>query len=150
MPNITFSVTSAVPARNILSALVDFTDKRLDIWRLIDPKIYKLHAQGDHTAEVTEGNNGIWLRERYDWSQEGVVRLEVLDSNIWQTGAIWEYRVSPAEAGGSRTDVSIHGSMKGFKGAIAGLFLSASKGKPFADSLKNTLARLSPEPAASS
>jgi hypothetical protein len=99
-----------VPPGRILAALTDFTDRRFDYWPNLDRRLFQAHATGDTWAEVTEGAafaGGTWERGRCDWSTPGVVRLEVTDSNAFQRGSYWEYRVSPDGRGGSHVELTV-------------------------------------------
>ncbi len=63
-------VDSDVPADLIRLALLDFSERRPDIWPQLDRKTYEVHWIEEMTAELTEGSPfpKVWSRERYDWS----------------------------------------------------------------------------------
>ncbi|HLE99192.1 MAG TPA: hypothetical protein VI540_04790, partial [Gaiellaceae bacterium] len=92
----------------VLSNLVDFGERRPELWPAIDASVYRVHTVGEDWAEVTEGSDvfaGIWARERYDWSSPGVVQATIQDSNVWHPGATWTLLAEPGRNGGSRLAV---------------------------------------------
>jgi hypothetical protein len=83
---------------------------------------------GDDFAEVTEGTNFLgdsWARERYDWSQPGVVRATTIDSNIFRKGS-WQITATPRD-GGSHVEVINDREMKGLKGGVVGVAMRLGK-----------------------
>ena len=81
-------------------ALTVFNDDRARIWRETShPDVYRVHELGPDWADVTEGVPYAWSRERYDWSEPGIITLRQLDSNIAvPSEGLIEYRI---EADGS-------------------------------------------------
>lgn len=98
-------VTHASPEQ-VLEAMTDFTDRRLEIWRTLDPKVYEVRESGDTWAVAREGSphSPYWVVVRYDWSDPHVVRWTELDSNHGdpESGSM---RIQPDESGGSRLHV---------------------------------------------
>jgi hypothetical protein len=91
----------------VLAALVDFTERRPELWTAIDPAVYEVHTVGDRTADVTEGSDvlgGIWAREHYEWDG-ATVRATIVASNLWLPGGTWQATVTADHAGGSRIEV---------------------------------------------
>lgn len=108
MARIVFEVDSPLPPEAVLTHLIDFGDRRPDLWPAIDRRVYRVHAVGDGWADVTEGSDvlgGIWARERYDWSEPGVVTATLQDSNFWHPGGTWQLKAVPGAGGGSRLTV---------------------------------------------
>ena len=84
MAKIHYEADGAVAADRFIAALTDFGPRRPELWPGLDAKFYELHELGDTWADVTEGTDifgGVWARERYDWSEPGVVRLTL--RNRW-------------------------------------------------------------------
>lgn len=109
MARIEFEVDSPLDTETVLSNLVDFGPRRLELWPAIDPKVYEMHELGDCWADVTEGSDvfgGIWARERYDWSEPGIVQATIQESNCWHPGGTWRLRAEPAPGRGSRLTVT--------------------------------------------
>jgi hypothetical protein len=128
MANVEFTLETAVPARAVLAAAVDFGDRRTALWPTIPPEIYRVHDLGDRSAEVTEGSRflgTIWARERYDWSEAGVVRATIVDSNVFRPGGTWELRVNEAD-GRTRIRVRSRRQARGLRGRILGTMLAVA------------------------
>jgi hypothetical protein len=88
---------------------------------------------------------GIWARERYDWSVPGIVTGIVQESNVFQPGGIWEIRVQPVAAGGSRIELTRDRRGKGLKGKTIEGMLSVAGRKVLSQGLQDTLNRLAGE-----
>jgi hypothetical protein len=127
MATIQFTVEAALPPQALLRALTDFSPNRPKLWRNIDPALYKVHAVGDHWADVTEGSafaGGVWERERYDWSTSDLVTATVTDSNSFAAGSYWRYRIMPNTTGGSRVEITVRRIGKGVKGRLVTALVS--------------------------
>ena len=97
MARLHFEADGAVSADRFIAALTDFSERRPELWPDLDAKFYELHELGDTWAEVTEGTDvlgGVWARERYDWSEPGIVRLRLVEAADFRPGTVTEYRVS--------------------------------------------------------
>jgi hypothetical protein len=144
MPTIRFSVTTDVAPEKFIAALTDFTSARPKIWPNLDPERYVVHAVGNTTAEVTEGASfagGIWERGTYDWSNPGVVRFNVSQSNAFAPGSYWEYRI--ADVGDrTRIDVTIQRRPYTVKARLISLMLRFFGTRVFRKDLETTLANL--------
>lgn len=99
-------VTRASPEQ-VLEAMTDFTDRRLEIWsKTLDPKIYEVRERGDTWAVAREGSphSPYWVVVRYDWSDRSVVRWTELESNHGDLGDGF-MRIQPHGGGGSQVHV---------------------------------------------
>lgn len=98
-------VTRASPEQ-VLEAMTDFTDRRLETWHTLDPKVYELRESGDTWAVAREGSprSPYWVVVRYDWSDPHVVRWTELETNHGDPGGGF-MRIEPHGAGGSRLHV---------------------------------------------
>jgi hypothetical protein len=99
----------SLPPERVLEAGHDFSSRRGKVFAAVQPKYFILHELGETTADVTEGTRAgpivNWERCRYDWSQPGLVRAKVIDSNIYDVPlSAWELRAT-AEDGGSRVEM---------------------------------------------
>jgi hypothetical protein len=152
MPKFSFSVDSSVPPNQILAAAADCSDRRPELWPGISRKLYEVRETADTHAVVREGTDmpggGVWAVERYDWSEPGVVRGTVVESNIFQPGGVWELRASPRPEGGSHIEVSAHRKAKGLKGHLVCGLVQAMGARPHRKSLLETLEILERERAA--
>src|SRR5690349_16755221 len=64
--------TTATP-QQFVAAITDFGPGRSKIFPNSADSYLKVHSQGPHEADVTEGSKGVWERLRYDWSEPGRV-----------------------------------------------------------------------------
>lgn len=144
MARVSGEVTSSTAPEVILGALTDFSPRRPELWPNLSPKLYQVHSVGPTEAEVTEGTavlGGIWERTRYDWSEPGVVLIEVEDSNAFAPGSWWRYQVE-AVGSGSRVRFEFDRRPKNLKGRIASFLLALGGKRIFTRSLEETLRRL--------
>lgn len=144
MARVSGEVTSSTPPEVILGALTDFSPRRPELWPNLSPKLYQVHLIGKTEAEVTEGTavlGGVWERTRYDWSEPGVVLIEVEDSNAFAPGSWWRYQVE-AVGSGSRVRFEFDRRPKNLKGRIVSLLLALGGKRMFTRSLEETLRRL--------
>jgi hypothetical protein len=144
MARVSGEVTSSTPPDVIVGALTDFSPRRLELWPNLSPKFYAVHSVGRTEAEVTEGSaflGGVWERTRYDWSEPGVVLIEVEDSNAFAPGSWWRYQVEPVGSG-SRVRFQFDRRPKNLKGRIVSALLALGGKRIFTRSLEETLRRL--------
>jgi hypothetical protein len=107
----------------VIAALIDFTPRRPLIWpETSHPNVYRLHRLHATDAEVTEGLPFSWSRERYDWSEPGVVTLTQLDSNVARDGLI-RYDITPVQEG-SRIVCTRSRAFYGTRARIAGTVMT--------------------------
>lgn len=131
------------PPDRFIEALIDFGPQRRKVWGHTSASLFTLHEVGDTWAEVTEGSAGagIWQRSRYDWSEPGLVRLEVLDSNAFGKGSFWEYHIVPDE-GGARIDLTIRRVPTTTKGKLFDPLLRLVGNLYFGRDLRRTIRKL--------
>jgi hypothetical protein len=144
MARVSGEVTTSTPPEVILGALTNFGPRRPELWPNLSPQLYQVHSVGPTQAEVTEGTavlGGVWERTRYDWSEPGVVLIEVEDSNAFASGSWWRYQVEPAGSG-SRVRFEFDRRPKNLKGHIVSLLLTVGGKRMFTRSLEETLRRL--------
>jgi len=101
---IKFEVESPLPPKEVIEALIDFSERRPELWPAIDPKAYKVHEVSASSALVTEGTDfmgGIRATELYEWDGSGTVRATIQESNFWHAGGTWELTATPSSSGGS-------------------------------------------------
>lgn len=124
MPTIYVSVVTDLSPQEAIRRLSDFGPSRAEVWPNVDSAGVKVHDQGPDWADVTEGNRFAWERERYEWDTEtGTISSVTIDSNVWQSGPAWSYRLT-AQPGGTRVDVAARRAGKGVKGKLVGAVLS--------------------------
>ena len=150
MARVSGEVTSPTPPEVFLQALTDFGPRRPELWPNIAPKYYQVHSVGPTEADVTEGSSafgGVWERTHYDWSEPGVVLIEVEDSNAFAAGSWWRYQVEPVGSG-SLVRFQFDRRPKNFKGRIVSFLLALAGKRVFSKSLEETLRRLGTPAAA--
>lgn len=119
-----YAIEVDLPPDRVLAALVDFGPDRALIWRETShPSVYRVHHVGETDAEVTEGVPFAWSRERYDWSEPGVVTLTQLDSNVARNGTI-RYRIA-GQGSGSLVTCERYREFYGLRGRVAGSLMVA-------------------------
>src|SRR3954451_10984952 len=88
--SIDVTVTSPLPPDEVLRVLTDFGPGRAEAWPGVSPDRLTVHASGADYADVTEGNDVGWERERYSWdAAAGTVSAVTSESNLWAAGSRW-------------------------------------------------------------
>ncbi len=121
VPRVQVVATTSVPPERVLEAARDFSERRAELWPDVHVAHLQVHETGENFAVVTEGNpwpiGFVWERLHYDWSEAGVVKGTVTDSNIFKPGSTWEIRATP-DNGGSRVEVIGVRHLSGLKGRL--------------------------------
>jgi hypothetical protein len=132
MPKFSFVLDVREPPEKVIAAMVDFSERRPEIWPNLSAKLYQAHSVGENTADVTEGSDvpggGVWARETYEWTDD-VVKSVITDSNIFQPGGTFDFRVEP-QGSGTRIHFSTDRKAKTLIARLVGAFMQASKGAP--------------------
>jgi hypothetical protein len=139
MAHIEFELTSPLTPEEVLSNLVEFGERRPVLWPAIDAGVFRVHAVGNDWADVTEGTDvfgGIWARERYEWSEPGVVQATIQESNFWHPGGTWALRAEATPDGGSLLRVSRNRRAKGFKARLLEALLKVAGARILAAELR--------------
>jgi hypothetical protein len=109
VPRVHVVEKSTARPEQVLEAARDFSARRAELWRDVYTEHLTIHDRGETWADVTEGNPWpiglVWERLRYDWSQPGVVKGIVVDSNLFEPGSTWEIRATRASDAGSRVEI---------------------------------------------
>jgi hypothetical protein len=144
MTTITLDVETDVSADRFIAALTDFSERRPEVFRNLDPRFYRVHSVGNTSAEVTEGSSfagGVWERVHYDWSQPNTVVIQVLEGNTFGPGSVWLYRIEPT-SDGAHIHFELRRSPNSLKGWLLAALLSVVGARAFRADLDATLARL--------
>ena len=150
MAKIHYEADGPVSADRFIAALTDFSERRPELWPDLDAKFYELHELGDTWADVTEGTDvlgGVWARERYDWSEPGIVRLRLVEAADFRPGTVTEYRVSTRPDGGCHVEVDFQRVAASLRGRIVGAAVQLTGARRFGANLRVTLDRLAGGPA---
>ena len=113
-------VESDVAPELIRQALLDFSDRRPEIWPQLDPKTYQVHRVDETSAEVTEGSPlpKVWSREHYDWSHPSTITWTAVESNFCTPGSHISMDITPNGVGGSRVAVTWDRTAANLRGRI--------------------------------
>ena len=145
MAKIHYEADGPVSAERFIAALTDFGPRRPELWPGLDTKFYVLHELGDTWANVTEGTDllgGVWARERYDWSEPGVVRLTLQEAVDFRPGTVILYRVTPRPDGGCHVAVDFQRTAASLRGRVVGVLVTLAGSRRFASELRAVLDRL--------
>ncbi|MGI9585595.1 MAG: hypothetical protein ACR2N7_08400 [Acidimicrobiia bacterium] len=114
------SVDTDVSPDLIRRALLDFSDRRPDIWPQLDPKTYKVHSVGETSADVTEGSPfpKVWSREQYDWSHPTKITWTAAESNFCTPGSHVSMDIVPTDSGGCQVAVTWDRTAANMRGRV--------------------------------
>jgi len=145
MPRLDTVVETTLPPEQVREALLDFSERRPEIWPGITPSLYEVYSVGETSAEVKEGTRlpfgAVWARERYDWSDPNTIRWTVIESNFSAPGSFVSATLVSSDGG---TRVKIHWEREGttlFHKLMMRMMV-ATKGKPVAQSFHKGLRKL--------
>jgi hypothetical protein len=146
MPRLELDVETSLPPERVRDAILDFSERRPELWPGIDPSLYEVYSVGETSADVREGTKlpftRIWARERYDWSTPGTIRWTVTESNFSTPGSYVEATLNPREAGGTSVHVVWERTGTTLVGRLLIRLIALSRGKPIGSSIEKTLHRL--------
>lgn len=145
MGKVHYEADGRISAERFIAALTDFGDRRPELWPNLDTKFFKLHDRGDTWAEVTEGTDifgGVWARERYDWSEPGMVRLRLVEAVDFKPGTEIVYRVISLPNGGCHVAVDFQRIAATMRGRLVGFLVQLAGARRFSSDLRVTLDRL--------
>jgi hypothetical protein len=139
-----YQTTTATPEQ-FVAALTDFGPGRSKLFGNSADEYLKVHQQGPHLADVTEGSGGIWERLHYDWSDPNRVVMTTTDSNTWGGASGHTYTFTRRPDGKTDLDAVVVRDGKNLKGRALGLVLGTiGKGvleKAFVNTVKAVEAR---------
>ena len=145
MPTIRYSQTTTSTPEQFIAGLTDFGPGREKLFGKSADGDLKVHSQGQHDADVTEGSGGVWERLRYDWSDPNRVVLTVTDSNTWGGHSGYTYTFTRRPDGATEVQVVNVREGKNLKGRVLALVLgTVGKGvlvKEFGKTIKAIEAR---------
>lgn len=137
--------TTASPEK-VRTALIDFSERRPQLWPGIEPSLYQVYSVSETTADVREGSKvpgtKLWAREHYEWSDPHTVRWTVQESNFSAQGSYVAATVRSRRDGGSVVHITWDRTGSTVVGRLICRMIRMSKGKPVASSFKRGLAVL--------
>src|SRR5689334_10376187 len=99
MPRVDIYLDSVAQPDAIRRALLDFSDRRPEIWPGITPSLYEVYEVGDTWADIREGTKApggaVWAVEHYDWSDPETVKWTVKESNFCAPGSWVSATITP-------------------------------------------------------
>jgi hypothetical protein len=146
VPSVDTVVETQLPPQAVRAALLDFSERRPEIWPGLTGELYEVYSVSETTAEVKEGTKmplgQVWAREHYDWSEPETVRWTVVESNFCTPGSYVSARLRPREQGGTRVEIHWQRTGSSLMGRVGCGMIAATSGKPVASSLKKALRKL--------
>jgi len=143
MAKIEIDVETAVAPERVRAALLDFSDRRPELWPGIEPSLYEVYSVGETTADVKEGSRmpgaSFWAVERYDWSRPDVITWTVRESNFCAPGGYVSAAITPRPGGGSRVHIVWNRTPTTFGGRMAAFFIVRTRGRPVAGSFNRAM-----------
>jgi hypothetical protein len=137
---IEFYLRTDAPPEAVRAALLDFSERRPELWPGLPPDQYEVYEVGDTWAEIREGYRGpIWARERYDWSMPGRVVFTAVDSGFATPGSHVVVDIEPAEGGGSTVHVTWVRRGKGVFGKLFVGLMALTRGLAIRRSIQSGL-----------
>ena len=147
MARIEFDIRADAPPQAIREALLDFSQRRPELWPGLPADQYEVYEVGETWAEVREGYRGpIWVRERYDWSVPGRVEFTAVDSGFATPGSYVVVDIEQAGRGGSVLHVTWVRWGKGVFGKLFVGLMVLTRGVAIRRSFKLGLMRIAGAP----
>jgi hypothetical protein len=145
MTTIHLHATTTSTPEQFVAGLTDFGPGRAKLFANSADSYLKVHSQGPHDADVTEGSAGIWERLHYDWSDISHVVLTTTDSNTWGGHSGFTYNLTGQPDGTTVVDAVVVREGKNLKGraigAMLGIVGKGFLGKAFGNTVKAIEAR---------
>jgi len=123
MATIHLKQTTTSTPEQFVAGLTDFGPGRQKLFGNSADGYLKVHDQGPHQADVTEGSSGVWERLHYDWSDPTHVEMTTTDSNIWGGHSGHTYTLARKPDGTTDVDVVVVREGKNLRGRLLGLML---------------------------
>jgi hypothetical protein len=130
--------TTSTPER-FVAGLTDFGPGRKELFPNSTDEYLKVHDEGPHEADVTEGSSGVWERLHYDWSDPHRVVMTTTDSNLWGGNSGHIYTLTPKPDGTTELDAVVVREGKNLKGRALGLVLGVFGKRVLGKALGNTV-----------
>jgi hypothetical protein len=148
MPRLELDVETSLPPERVREALLDFSERRPELWPSIEPSLYAVYSVGETSADVREGTKllftRIWANEHYDWSTPDTIRWTVTESNFSAPGSYVAATLHPRDGGGTRVHIEWERTGSTFLGRLLIRLIALTRGKPLASSMEKTLRALEP------
>jgi hypothetical protein len=149
MTRIVLDLDSPCPPKRAIDALIDFSDRRPDLWPGLARELYEVDSVGETSAEVREGSAKpfkVWAREHYDWSTPGTVRWTVTESNFCTPGSGVAVTVTDGGNGGSHIHLEWERHPSNVRGRVAIAFMRLMGRQLLRKYIGDVLTRLADDP----
>ena len=126
MTRIVLDLDTPCPPQRAIGALLDFSDRRPEVWPGLAREFYEVEPVGETSAEVREGSTKpikVWAREHYDWSTPGTVSWTVTESNFCTPGSGVAVTVTEGGNGGSHLHLEWERHPSNARGRVATVFM---------------------------
>jgi len=150
MTRIALDLDSPCPPERAIGALIDFSDRRPEVWPGLAREFYEAYSVGETSADVREGSTKpikVWAREHYDWSTPGTVRWTVVESNFCTPGSGVAVTVTEGGNGGSQVHLEWERHPSNARGRVAIVFMRLMGRQILRKYLGDVLAKLAAEAA---
>jgi hypothetical protein len=150
MTRIVVDLDSPCPPKRAIDALIDFSDRRPEVWPGLAREFYEVDSVGETSAEVREGSIKpikVWAREQYDWSTPGTVKWTVVESNFCTPGGGVAVTVTEASNGGSHLHLEWERHPSNARGRAAIIFMRLAGRQILRKYIGDVLAKLAAEAA---
>ena len=145
VPTVEMDVETSLSPDRVKQLLLDFSERRPEIWPSIAPDMFEVIDRGDTWADVREGTKApgltIWAIEHYDWSVPGTIRWTVTESNFSTVGSFVQAEIAPRDDGGSKVRLTWSREGTTLKGKVILRLIALLRARPIADSFRKTFAR---------
>ena len=143
MVRIEFDLRTDASPEAVRAGLLDFSERRPELWPGLPADQYEVYEVGDTWAEIREGYRGpIWNRERYDWSQADRIVFTAVDSGFSAPGGRVVVDIAPRRGGGSIVHVVWQRTGKGIFGKPFVGLIGLTRGAPVRRSIQMGLDRI--------
>ena len=139
MSTIHLKATTTSTPEQFIAGLTDFGPGRSKLFGNSADGYLKVHDQGPHDADVTEGSGGIWERLHYDWSDPGHVVLTTTDSNVWGGHSGHTYTFTRQPDGTTAVDVVVVREGKNLRGRVLAVVVATIGKRVLEKALANTV-----------
>lgn len=139
-------VETSLSPDEVREALLDFSERRPDIWPDLERGLYEVHSVSETSADVKEGSKmpgmTIWARESYDWSSPDTIRWTVTESNFCTPGSYVAATLHPRDDGGTRVHIEWDRTGTTVMGKVIVRMVRLTKGKPIVSSVSKAFRSL--------
>ena len=139
MAIIRFHETTTATPGQFIAGLTDFGPGRSKLFQNSADGYLKVHAQGAHEADVTEGSGGVWERLHYDWSNPHHIKLTTTDSNLFGGASGHTYTLTTHPDGTTEIDAVLVREGKNLRGKVVAAVLGTVGRRSLAKAFANTV-----------